>query len=487
MLPFIIAVPSAFALVTHSNDFASCIGADMASNLVLPQSDLYPLLSNGERLRVNTKPLGVLMIQSIDTIAKAVECAYSLGIKPVVRSGGHSYESFSSVTGSMIIDISNCDDVTTTDNDSVAVVEAGARLGNIYSRLWNSHNQVTITAGTCPSVGIGGHASGGGYGMISRKYGLAADTVINMKVVLYNGTKLQVNDKSNPDLFWAMRGGGGGNFGIVTHFYFQTFKIPQVSMQIINYNDKSQFAHFMNLYQRHFPSAPREISSQLSFSINSLAVVMQYLGPMDELDALMQKFGMYDTESIDVKRNADCSGLGARTYVNGDMSCTDYQILDVPNVLPQKDKEYSKSKSDYSSQVFSVETNQMIVDQFDNVPDGKSVWMGFDSYGGAFDDHDSSYTPFPNRKGTLFSMQYAIYLSPGESESSPSYVWIRGLEQKLKPFVNGRHYQNYPDLDLGSNFGVGYYGAENFQRLQTIKQKYDPFNVFQNPQSIPLP
>ena len=497
LIPLLLAIPATFSQAIRSNDtlfsfdlnttFTSCIGADIASNLVLPQNDTFGSLSRGERLRVDTKPLAVLMIQNIEHVSKAVECAYSLGIKPVVRSGGHSYESFSSVTGSMIIDISHCDDVKTTDNDTVAIIEAGARLGNIYSRLWNNHSQVTINAGSCPTVGIGGLTLGGGYGYTSRKYGLAADTVISMNVVLYNGTKLQVNATSNSDLFWAMRGGGGGNFGIVTHFSFQTFKMPQVSMQLIQYNDSSQFAHFLTKFQTHFPSAPRELTAHFTIGNTYLSMMVHYLGSMVDLDALMNQYGMYDTTNINVNRNANCSGLGARTFINWDLGCNNLGMLDVPQIISKDKKEYSKTKSDYSTQVFSMETNQMIVDTFGNVPAGKKGWMEFEAYGGIFDDHDSSFTPYPHRKGTLFSMQYSINLDPGESESSPSYEWLRGLEQKLKPFVNGRHYQNYPDLDHGNNFGVGYYGEENFRRLQTIKKIYDPNNVFQNPQSIPLP
>ena len=84
-------------------------------------------------------------------------------------------------------------------------------------------------------------------------------------------------------------------------------------------------------------------------------------------------------------------------------------------------------------------------------------------------------------------MQYMTPLFKGEPRNSPSWVWINGLESDLKPFVNGLHYQNYPDLDIGPNYGNSYYGVENFNRLKEIKARYDPQNFFRNEQSIPLP
>lgn len=97
-----------------------------------------------------------------------------------------------------------------------------------------------------------------------------------------------------------------------------------------------------------------------------------------------------------------------------------------------------------------------------------------------------SATPYSNRK-SKFSVQYAVALQPGEETTSPNWEWIRSIEQEFQPFANGNHYQNYPDIDLGPNYGVAYYGAANFERLKTIKAKYDPKNNFRNEQSIPLP
>lgn len=109
-----------------------------------------------------------------------------------------------------------------------------------------------------------------------------------------------------------------------------------------------------------------------------------------------------------------------------------------------------------------------------------------DILGGAISEKPDSATPYSNRK-SKFSLQYAVPLQPSEETTSPNWQWIRSIEKDLRVFSNGNYYQNYPDLELGPNYGVAYYGAENFEKLKTIKAKYDPKNNFRNEQSIPLP
>src|SRR5581483_12527086 len=135
----------------------------------------------------------------------------------VARSGGHSYGGYSTTHG-VVVDLALLSHVSVSGNR--ALVGPGARLGNVYATL-NAHG-LAIPAGTCPSVGIGGHALGGGFGLAARAWGLASDNLLSAQVVTADGRILTASPAGHADLFWACRGGGGGNFGIATRFVFLT-------------------------------------------------------------------------------------------------------------------------------------------------------------------------------------------------------------------------------------------------------------------------
>ena len=169
-------------------------------------------------------PLAVAQPVDAADVATVVRWAQQTGVHIVARSGGHSYGGYSSTSG-VVVDLSRLASVHVTAGQ--AIVGAGARLGNIYAVL--GRHGLAIPAGTCPSVGIGGHALGGGFGLASRAWGLASDNVRSLQVVTADGKVVTADAKHNPDLFWACRGGGGGNFGIVTRLVFGTHRVSQGS------------------------------------------------------------------------------------------------------------------------------------------------------------------------------------------------------------------------------------------------------------------
>jgi hypothetical protein len=156
--------------------------------------------------------------------------------------------------------------------------------------------------------------------------------------------------------------------------------------------------------------------------------------------------------------------------------------LQVPAQIPDAEKTYRKSKSDFSPRILTDSELDSLVNGLASCP--STCWIQFEALGGKISELSNADTPYPHRD-MLFSMQYTVYLQPNELESSMNYQWIRSFENTLRPFVTGFHYQNYPDLDLGSEYGVGYFGKDNYERLVRIKAAYDPLNVFRNAQSIP--
>jgi FAD/FMN-containing dehydrogenase len=163
------------------------------------------------------RPEAITLCTTPEDVAETIAFARRVGMESVARGGGHCFAGRSSTTG-ILIDLSRMRSVDVSDG--IATVGAGALLGDVYDRL--DALGLTIAAGACPSVGIAGLTLGGGFGILGRSYGLTSDQLVGARVVLADGRVVDCDEHREPDLFWALRGAGGGQFGIVTSFLFRT-------------------------------------------------------------------------------------------------------------------------------------------------------------------------------------------------------------------------------------------------------------------------
>ena len=469
--------------ISGSSIFQECIGNSITSQFLLPTSPAFNARATGQRARVDRHPAIVFLATSEEQVVKAIKCSLQAHLLPVPRGGGHSYEGFSSQYNAVVIDTAAINYVKVISSDvvkqtGIAKVGGGARLGNVYLEIWKQGG-FTFNAGTCPTVGIGGHTAGGGYGMSARQYGLAADRILSMRVVLGNGQVVTASPTENKDLYWALRGGGAGSFGVVTEFTLHLYKSPENAMFRITF-DKDTSAKALLAYLDHFITADARLTSQ--FEINSQGTIFrgQFAGPKAELERILIKSGLVSLHGIRENVRATCNALGAKAFIWGG-DCSQVAKLGAPVYL--NDKDYGKSKSDYSRKKFTPAFIHSLVDHVNNGPNG---WIQFEVYGGKLKEFKNTDTPFSHRD-VLFSMQYAVSLVKDEPKTSPNYKWLYKLESLLSPHVSGEHYINYCDLDIGPNYGVAYWGKENFERLKQIKKRYDPQNLFKNEQSVPLP
>ena len=160
-------------------------------------------------------------------------------------------------------------------------------------------------------------------------------------------------------------------------------------------------------------------------------------------------------------------------------------FLQVPFSSDPSRKDYGKYKSDFGSYPLPYQGGVDLYNLMQSSP-SNDAWIQFEALGGAVASHSVSSTPYVNRD-SLYSVQYKIHLEKNEPTTSQGWTWIKQVEATLRSYTNGKHYQNYPDLDIGPEYGVAYYGPENFDRLRQIKALYDPENIFTNEQAIPLP
>ena len=172
----------------------------------------------------DVKPAFVAFPESVEDVQRCLQCSAANAVPCVVKSGGHSNAGYSTIDGSInngfVISLAKLNRVRVSGDTVVA--QTGALWGDVYA---TTNDEVLITGGSCSSVGVGGYTLGGGRSVLSRNYGLAIDNIVSMTMVTANGDRVVVaNATTNPDLFWALRGGGGGNFGIVTDITFKTIK-----------------------------------------------------------------------------------------------------------------------------------------------------------------------------------------------------------------------------------------------------------------------
>ena len=231
------AVPTATAGPATDADWAA-FGRMLKGTLVRPTSASYATAKQLFQPRFDSiHPQAVVECASVADVQHAIAFARQHSIRIAPRSGGHSYAGYSSGPG-MVIDVTRLSHISVDAATGVATVGAGARLIDVYHAMAGAGR--AMPGGTCPTVGIAGLALGGGQGVVGRKYGLTCDAMTSVQIVDADGRSLQCDAAHNPDLFWASRGGGGGNFGIATSFTFRT--APLTHLVTFTLNDEKYYA-----------------------------------------------------------------------------------------------------------------------------------------------------------------------------------------------------------------------------------------------------
>ena len=457
------------------------LAGQLRGSVVLPGNARY----NQSRLVFDTrfdaiKPRAVVFCESTADVQRTVRWARRHSVRIVPRSGGHSYGGYSTTTG-VVVDVSRLNGIA-LDGHGHAVVGAGARLIDVYAHLAQFGR--TVPGGSCPTVGIGGLALGGGVGFASRKFGLTCDNLLEATVVLADGTAVVCNASRHPDLYWALRGGGGGNFGIVTRFVFRTHPISQVAIYTLEW-PWSDAKAVVQAWQQVAPHAPDGLFSVLNLN-NAvgghprITSAGQFLGTVDQLRAAIKPLS--DAGAPTRFTVASHGYLDAQRIWAG---CSATTIAEC-HLPPQGNLTRStfKGKSSFANRPLSPTGIATMLGQIEaraGTGSGSGIIL-LDSYGGAVNRVRKSATAFVHRDA-LFSMQYLAYWSPS-APAGPNLRWLSSFYAAMRPFVSRFAYQNYIDPDL-AGWLQAYYGT-NLNRLIQVKRRYDPQNVFHFRQSIPV-
>ena len=428
---------------------------------------------NTARVLYNTRfdavrPQAVVFCESLADVQKTVRWARRHHVHIVPRSGGHSYGGYSTTSG-VVVDVSRMHVVSATA-DGRAAVGAGAQLMDVYTAL--AARGRMVPGGTCPTVGIAGLTQGGGIGLSGRRYGLTCDNLLEATVVLADGRAVVANAREHADLFWALRGGGGGNFGIVTRLVFRTHPAGNVATYSLEW-PWGDAKRVVQAWQSLAPHAPDGLSSVLNVNAAAgstgsphITSAGQFFGSELALRSLLDPLVTAGTPTRFT--TATRTFLGAAHYwAGGDGGRATFA-----------------AKSSICNRPLTAAGIDALLNQLElrrNTGTGSGIVL-LDSWGGAISRVPKNRTAFVHRNA-LFSLQYLAYWSAA-APAAPNTAWLRRAYAAMRPYVSPFAYQNYIDPEL-ANWQHAYYGT-NLPRLQRIKRRYDPQNVFHSRQSIRL-
>ena len=488
--PLVPPTQGAAATATATTADWAALARGLAGHLVLPADSGYSTARLAFNPRFDgVRPAAVAQCQNPDDVRACLAFASRFRVPVVPRSGGHSYTGASSSTG-LVIDVAPMNAVHADAASGSATVGAGAKLVDVYAGL--AASGVSIPAGSCPTVGVAGLALGGGVGVTGRKYGLTSDNLLAATVVTADGRVLTCNSKTEPELFWACRGGGGGNFGVVTSLTFRTHSIGGITLFFLRW-PWSQAGNVVRAWQLWASGARDELWSNChllaspSQSGPQVTVGGTYLGDAGETESMLEVLyaavgSPPSSHTVEATTYAHAMGVEAGCASLSTAQCH----LPWQQQGGQLAREAELAKSDFFTKPLSDAAISAIVTavgQRRGLDGGGDGGIAFDAFGGALNRPAPDATAFVHRDA-LFLAQYTTTWATGTAASitDTHASWLRGFYGALHPYASGQAYQNYLDADL-SNWADAYYGA-NYARLSRVKAQYDPASLFRQPQGV---
>ncbi|QUQ62927.1 FAD-binding oxidoreductase [Kutzneria sp. CA-103260] len=395
----------------------------------------------------NRRPAAIALCESVADVQRCVEFAATQGIPVAARSGGHSYAGYSTPEGGLIIDVSRLDTVEVRE-DGTVVVGGGALLAGVFEAVGRAGRM--MSAGTCPTVGVAGLTLGGGIGALGRKCGLASDQLVAATLVTADGVLRTVSDTREPELFWALRGGGGGNFGVVTSFTFRTIPAEPLTVWWLDYTTDTQPA-ILDAWQSWQADVPEEMWSQCRLGMP---------------EGVAQIGGcLVGTDTSDIDDLARRIGARPRERVQRELD-----FLDTMRCFAEGNGERVAFAS-MSRMLTGPMDPQAMAELVTSEP---RMWCLIDSFGGAIARGEGA---FPHRDA-IASIQVTNRADTVEQASRE----LAPVRDQLGQWFGANGFVNYIDPEL-PDWRRAYYG-ESLPRLEAVARKYDPDRVFAFPQGI---
>ncbi|WP_433017270.1 FAD-binding oxidoreductase [Kribbella sp. CA-294648] len=405
----------------------------------------------------DVRPRLVVRCRSVPDVVAALEYARATGDRIVPRGGGHCFAGRSSTEG-IVLDLSGLADISVAA-DGVATIGAGARLGQVYAELHACDR--TLPAGCGATVGIAGLTLGGGIGLLGRKYGLTCDRLVGAQIVLADGTVVDCDDDHEPDLFWALRGSGGGQFGVVTVLRYATVPEPTTTRIEARWSGPV-VKDLVAAWQYWAPDAPDELTANLSLVSE----------PGRPLQATLFGASLLAEDPTAALLRELTDQLKATPAIELRAGLPYHQLKDTfadPRGLPDSPL---RIRSEFFVQALTDATLTSLLTQFGEPRDVGRRELSFTAMGGAYNRIAADATAFAHR-GQRFLLEHVA--------EAPS-PWVDESWAITHPDGSGHVSPNFPDLALDDP-AAAYHGS-NHHRLTAVKKTYDPHRFFDFQQAI---
>ncbi len=457
---------------TIADDRLQALAAKLKGKLVLPGQDGYDAARTIWNAMIDRKPAAIVRAANTDDVVATVNFAREAGVLIAVKGGGHNIAGNAVSDGGLMLDLSGLKSITIDAAAKTAKVGAGCVLADFDAAA--QAQGLATPLGINSTTGVAGLTLGGGFGWISRKYGLTVDNLLSAQVVTADGQVRTASASGDADLFWAIRG-GGGNFGVVTEFTYQLYAVgPQVFAGLI-VHPFDQARVLLEGYRQFVAKAPEELT---------VWTVMRKAPPLPFVptewhgrEVLVFAFCWLGDLAGGEAAIAGLRALGTPIgEMVGPMPFANWQQAFDPLLTPGA-RNYWKSHDFTALNDGAIDA---IVSAIDWLPDPESeVFIGH--LGGAVNRVAATATAYPHREVNFVMNVHTRWRDPAKDKAC--IAWARGLFDAAAPFATGGVYVNFMPEDETARVPKGAYGP-NFERLGKLKAKYDPGNLFRLNQNI---
>jgi FAD/FMN-containing dehydrogenase len=411
---------------------------------------------------IDRRPAVIAQCADADDVAAAIAFGRESGLEIAVRGGGHSVAGKALCDDGIVIDLRRMNTVSVDPESRTATVAGGATMSDL-DRATEAHGLAT-TGGRVSTTGVGGFTLGGGAGWLDRKLGLACDRLLSVELVTADGSRVTASEERNPELFWALHG-GGGNFGIATSFRFRLDPLPVVTAALLVWEPEAGL-EVVPRYRDFLEAAPDEVGGGLIYLTGpeeefvprelvgklACAVLVTYAG--EESDA---------REAMKPLMELKPAGEMLESMPYAELQC---MLDDPPGYRNYWSADYLDDFPDQAVELFCSRADDMIVpspSQHVLFPQGGAVGRG-----------DSGF-PISWRGARWVVHPFGLWEDPADDERGRR--WARDIGADLQPWATGAVYHNFIG-DEGEDRLVAGFGRENYERLARVKAEYDPDNVF---------
>ena len=410
---------------------------------------------------IDKRPAVIAQCESAADVARALAFAQEARLEIAIRSGGHSVAGASLTEGGLVVDMRRMNGVTVDPEARTATASGGATWSD-FDRATQPHGLAT-TGGRVSTTGVAGLTLGGGSGWLERKHGLACENLVSADLVTADGRNVTASEDENPELFWALHG-GGGNFGVATSLTFRLHELPSITAALLVWGE-DRGEEMMRRARDVFDEAPDEAGGGILWFTGppepfvpehlhgklAAALLITYAGPEDEARRLAAPL-------LELKPEGEL--IAALPYA--ELQC---MIDDPPGYRNYWSAEYMTELPDAAIERFVARTADMIVPSASQ----QIIWP----QGGAL--ARASDIPVSFRSASWATHPFGMWEDPADDERARQ--WCRDCREDVREWATGEVYLNFIG-DEGQDRVVAGYGEDNYARLAAVKSEYDPDNVF---------